>query len=169
MPAKKYPHRIALPPCELHCLPVHCYTHRMNKTIIWVLGIIIVVGVIILVAVKPSAPADTGSTVPPPPPPPATQTPPVASATVIKMTDAGFQPSEVTVKKGDAVELKNEGTKDHWPASAIHPTHLVYPEFDPKQGIKPGESWSFTFDKIGEWRFHDHLFPTSTGKVTVTE
>jgi len=139
----------------------------MNKTIIWVLGIIIVVGIIILVAVKPGTP-ETGEEVGENG---TDGSPAIESETVVvvQMTNDGFNPSEVTIKQGETVEFENVGTNDHWPASAIHPTHEVYPEFDPKAGVAPGESWSFTFDKVGEWKFHDHLFLSFTGKITVTE
>lgn len=87
----------------------------------------------------------------------------------INMTSTGFSPAQVIVKKGTVVVFINKDTKSHWPASAPHPTHTDYPAFDPKRGIAPGETWSFTFDQVGSWGFHDHLFPSQTGKVNVTE
>jgi len=99
---------------------------------------------------------------------------------VVSNTDAGFSPSSVTIKKGQAVRFVNNSSKeDVWPASAVHPTHSVYPEksdadclgssFDACKGLKPGESWEFTFNSMGEWKFHDHLHPSKFGSVTVTE
>lgn len=88
---------------------------------------------------------------------------------VIRVTDDGFDPKELTVKKGDTVLFVNEGKNPHWPASAPHPTHTNYPEFDPKTGIAAGQIWEFTFEKVGLWPFHDHLNPKNFGKVTVTE
>ncbi len=87
----------------------------------------------------------------------------------ISMTAAGFVPASITVKKGTPVTFVNRDTKSHWPASAPHPTHTLYPEFDPKAAINAGKSWTFTFNKVGEWKFHDHLNPTFFGTVTVTE
>src|SRR5690348_17056124 len=85
----------------------------------------------------------------------------------IHMDEKGFSSTDITIKQGEKVEFENTGKKDHWPASNIHPTHTVYSEFDPKRGIKPGETWSFVFEKEGAWRFHDHLFPQFTGTITV--
>lgn len=85
------------------------------------------------------------------------------------MDDNGFMPDSMTIKKGERVVFENKGKEAHWPASNIHPTHLIYPEFDPKNPIKPGENWEFIFQKVGIWRFHDHLFPDFTGSVVVTE
>lgn len=56
-----------------------------------------------------------------------------------------------------------------WPASNPHPTHEVYPEFDPRRPIEADSSWSFRFDKSGEWRYHDHLAPLFEGKIVVRE
>ena len=87
----------------------------------------------------------------------------------IRITADGFEPANVTVKKGATVTFVNNDTKLRWPASGPHPTHTNYPEFDPKQGIAAGASWAFTFDRVGAWGFHDHLNATQFGRVTVTE
>ena len=81
-------------------------------------------------------------------------------ALVVTMKDLKYSITETTIEQGDIVEFKNESKdEDYWPASNIHPSHGIYPEFDPRVPIKPGESWSFKFDRVGSWRFHDHLHP----------
>jgi plastocyanin len=87
----------------------------------------------------------------------------------IEMTDWGFSPDYQVVTKGDKVIFKNIGKEGHWPASNIHPTHQIYPEFDPKKPVPLGQNWEFTFDKVGTWKYHDHLNPQLTGTITVTE
>ena len=89
------------------------------------------------------------------------------NALIIRMTKNGFEPKELTVTEGDVVTFVNNGNEDHWPASNFHPTHTLYPEFDPLKGVKPGESWKFKFAKVGTWRMHDHLFPHLTGTIVV--
>ncbi len=92
----------------------------------------------------------------------------IAGAThLITFDGTKYTPSTLTIKQGDTVVFKNSSTKDFWPASAQHPTHTVYPEFDADKGIAPGGIYSFTFAKVGEWGFHDHLTPTAFGKITV--
>ncbi len=100
---------------------------------------------------------------------------------VVSMNENGFSPPSINIKQGETVVFKNNGIRDHWPASAIHPTHSVYsgtslsehcPDttniaFDACKGILPGNSWSFTFTKKGSWRYHDHLNPTFTGTINV--
>lgn len=100
---------------------------------------------------------------------------------VITYSDTGYSPNSVTVKVGDTVTFKNESSKNMWPASAMHPTHVVYsgtslsehcPDtantaFDACKGYAPGTQWSFTFTKAGEWKFHDHLTATNFGTIVV--
>lgn len=78
-----------------------------------------------------------------------------------------YAPSNLTIKVGDTVVFKNNSEKSFWPASANHPEHLKYPEFDAKKAIAPGQSFQFKFVKTGEWGFHDHLNPSAFGKITV--
>jgi plastocyanin len=94
---------------------------------------------------------------------------PVAEETKneVVITDSGFIPSELTISEGATVVFKNTGENDHWPASDAHPTHEVYSEFDPKKPVIPNALWSFTFDKQGEWAYHDHMYPTLTGTIYV--
>ena len=61
----------------------------------------------------------------------------------------------------------NRGAAPAWPASAFHPTHLLYPGFDALRGLNAGESYSFTFDKVGSWKYHNHLSPSFTGAIIV--
>lgn len=86
---------------------------------------------------------------------------------VIEMTEEGFSPQSLTLDQNSAVIFINKDLSDRWPASNIHPTHELYPEFDPKKPIKAGESWPFKPKKAGEWKFHDHLLPHMRGKITV--
>lgn len=81
--------------------------------------------------------------------------------------DSGFSPNSITVKAGDTVMFKNDSSRDMWVASAPHPVHTDYPGFDAKKGYKKGETYSFIFDKVGTWKFHNHLNPTDFGSVTI--
>lgn len=97
----------------------------------------------------------------------------------VTYSDSGFSPSTVTVTKGQKVRFINNSNRDFWPASAIHPTHAIYPEkksadclgssFDACKATAPGETWEFAFTQVGTWRYHDHLSSSRTGTVVVTE
>jgi plastocyanin len=86
----------------------------------------------------------------------------------ISYSNTCFDPANRTIKLGDTIKfIDNSKTRSMWPASNDHPSHLVYPEFDPKKSIAPGDSWSFTFNKKGVWGYHDHLKSNCTGVITV--
>ena len=87
--------------------------------------------------------------------------------TIIKYVDGKYTPKSVTISVGQTVTWVNEDEDYFWPASNIHPTHEIYPEFDPKKPLAPSTNWSFTFTKKGVWRFHDHWNPRATGVVIV--
>ena len=86
---------------------------------------------------------------------------------IVELRDDGFYPKELTIQRGDTVKFTTTGDKFFWPASSVHPTHTIYPEFDPGGPIDHNESWSFTFDEPGIWRYHDHVRASATGKITV--
>ncbi|MFA6519647.1 MAG: hypothetical protein WCT41_02380 [Candidatus Paceibacterota bacterium] len=97
-------------------------------------------------------------------------------------TDQGFAPASVTVAPGMKVVFVNQSSTGMWVASAVHPSHSVYsgttlrehcPDtsntaFDSCAAVPSGSSYSFTFDKVGTWSYHDHLNALQTGSVTVT-
>lgn len=86
---------------------------------------------------------------------------------IIEMTPNGFEPQEVSIDTNQGVIFLNKDSVSRWPASNTHPTHELYPEFDPKRAIAPGQSWAFKPEKAGEWKFHDHLSPHYRGVLTV--
>ncbi len=79
-----------------------------------------------------------------------------------------FNPDTVSIKAGDIVIFRNNSGKDFWPASAPHPTHTAYPEFDAKTAIAPKGKFQFKFEKAGQWAYHDHLNPSATGVINVS-
>lgn len=91
-----------------------------------------------------------------------------APTQVIKMTANGFEPREVTIDENTMVNFVNEDNADRWPASNTHPTHELYPEFDPKAPVPPGDLWIFKPTRTGTWKYHDHLYPHRRGTLTIT-
>ena len=98
-----------------------------------------------------------------------TTTVPVAKKWNVAVKNGVFSPRELKIRKGDTVIWTIEDSTQSWPASAVHPTHLVYPGFDARTALNQGQSYSFTFDKTGSWRYHDHLNPSVTGVMEVSE
>lgn len=85
----------------------------------------------------------------------------------ITLTDEGFEPKQVRVRQGTKVIFTTTRGKPFWPASDAHPSHAIYPQFDPREPIAPSASWSFVVDRRGEWGFHDHVRSYFTGRILV--
>lgn len=90
-----------------------------------------------------------------------------STLSVVTFTNGGFSPSSLTVKQGTAVTFKNSSSNPFRPASDPHPIHTAYREFDARQSIAAGQSYTFTFGKVGSWGYHDHLNPTRVGTMVV--
>lgn len=98
---------------------------------------------------------------------------------IIKITPNGFNPSVLTINAGERVIWVNKYNLPSWPASNVHPTHTLYPGsninkcgtseliFDACKNLKQGESFSFTLNEKGSWRYHDHLDPGTGGTINV--
>ena len=87
----------------------------------------------------------------------------------VELQDSGFSPEKIIISKGDKIIFTSKRAKSFWPASNLHPSHTIYSEFDPKEPIASDEHWSFQFNKIGTWRYHDHLTPLYKGEIIVQE
>src|SRR3989344_1313969 len=91
----------------------------------------------------------------------------VPNVAVVSFNATGFSPESVAVKQGEKIIFVNLSDEPMWVASAFHPTHQLYPEFDSKGSVSLGGRYEFTFDKKGEWKYHNHMRPGLTGTVIV--
>lgn len=148
---------------------------------VWVLIIIALVGLVWWLAGSRGETIDTATTTMP------TSTDQVATDTAslgsdivgevtVTYTDAGFSPATVTINKGQTVRWVNQSGGPMWVATALHPTHEVYPGSDiDKCGSGADifdqcantDSYVFTFNEIGEWGYHNHVQAGKFGKVIV--
>ena len=78
----------------------------------------------------------------------------------VKITATGFSPASVTIATGSAVKWTNSDTKDH--QVVANNGAFASPI------IKPGRTYSHTFNTSGTYRYHDALHPALTGRVIVT-
>ena|SRR5260221_10367986 len=92
-----------------------------------------------------------------------------ASSNAVNYTENGFQPHSITIKVGQSVTWTNKDSDELWVASDPHPTHTDYPGFDELKSIPTGDTYSFTFTKVGNWGYHNHLNPSQMGVVVVTK
>ena len=99
----------------------------------------------------------------------------------VEMSSSGFSPSTLTINVGDLVTFTTIDSGSYWPATAFHPSHTVYPGsslskcnsvekdsiFDSCKNIGSGESYTFTFNEVGSWNYHDHRRASRTGTIIV--
>jgi plastocyanin len=142
----------------------------MNKSYL-VIGTVVVVFLLGVYFIKYQKPTGTQPSISPTTfQSPSPETGIIEKATVtVKYTETGFDPKAVTIKKGETVEWVNESDNPMWVASSPHPQHTDYPGFDELKGDAKGETYSFSFDKTGMWKYHNHLGPKDFGSVTVQE
>lgn len=106
---------------------------------------------------------------------PSTQTAPgtqngtqeTGEGTTVGYTGSGFSPSTITVEVGTTVTFVNNSSKSMRVASSVHPTHKDLPGFDQLKGSGNGTSYTYTFEKAGQWSYHNHLSASHKGTVIV--
>ncbi len=101
---------------------------------------------------------------------------------IVEITNEGFVPKTLEIKKGDKVTWINKLVTKAWPAGNSHPTHTNYPGssiikcgtaeekniFDSCRELQKDESYNFVFNEIGSWGYHNHLQPSKSGKIVVS-
>jgi plastocyanin len=88
---------------------------------------------------------------------------------VVRYTNTGYEPKELTVPVGTMVQFINESDRDMWVASNEHPGHTDLPTFDQFGLYGKGSTYMYTFDQVGTWEFHDHLNPEIEGVIVVRD
>src|SRR3989344_2377094 len=151
----------------------------MKKTITWVIVIIVIIaaGYYLLknksdvAPATPNTPTDNSSA--------GTEgTGPAVSVLTIKYADSGFSPANLTVKKGDTVTFINQSRGAMWVSSGPHPSHTAYSGTDKSSHCpdtadvafdqcETGGTFTFTFNKVGEWGYHNHVATEDKGVVIV--
>lgn len=133
----------------------------MNKYILGAGIVFVIVAGLFLVRAKETLPAPSQTN--------QTEMPAstVATDPTVTYTNEGFSPAELTVKAGTAVTFINQSDAKMWIASANHPSHTLYPEFDAKASVTKGGSYSFTFNKVGTHPYHNHILLGKYGKIIV--
>lgn len=111
-------------------------------------------------AKSPSPSPSPSPTPTPPPPAPSPQTHTISY-------EPCYSPANKTIAKGDTINFVNNSNGNMWTASDPHPQHTDYPEFDAGQDYAPGSTYSFTFNKVGAWGYHNHRNSSCNGTITV--
>lgn len=100
-----------------------------------------------------------------------TQQPKVTApaAVTVEMGEGGFSPQALSIKVGTTVVFKNSGAEPHHVISDPHPDHNQLPDFDSKTNIGPDGTYTYTFNKVGTFHYHNELEPEDGGTVIVSQ
>lgn len=90
----------------------------------------------------------------------------------------GFSPKTITINKGDTVTFVNEKDGRMWVASDLHPSHEGYDGTSRSEHCPDttgtvfdqctaSASYTFTFNKVGTWAYHNHSAAADVGTVIV--
>ncbi len=88
---------------------------------------------------------------------------------VVRMIDAKFDPTFITIAPSETVKFINQDDASHWLASDPHPSDDGLAGFNSFGPIEPGRTFSFTFKKEGKFGYHDHLTPSMKGIINVSQ
>ncbi len=99
-------------------------------------------------------------------------------ATTVTYTDQGFRPSQATINEGETVRWVDEASGGMWVASDEHPTHTNYAGTSLREHCNGGgnnafdqcgrgNTYTFTFNQVGTWSYHNHVAPGDGGTVVV--
>lgn len=97
-----------------------------------------------------------------------TGTPTQATSQEIILSDQGFQPETVSVKKGTRLIWVNKSKESATVHSDDHPSHTKFPFLNLGE-FEPGANLQIILDKPGTYSYHNHLIPEMTGTVIITE
>lgn len=137
-----------------------------NKTLITIIVALILIGAVVVVlgklgnkSAQPSTPAqsttnNTGGIAP------------KETIVNVNLTSSGFDPKTVTIKTGTRVIWLNKSGDGATVNSDVHPTHQLYPPLNLGE-FPNGSSVQLVFDKVGTYKYHNHLNPAQTGTVVV--
>lgn len=86
----------------------------------------------------------------------------------VDITKKGYSPDKLDAKVGDKVTWTNTTDQEHSVTGKAAGVAQEKPTFD-SGPIKPGGSWSYTFEKAGTYEYHCMTEKTFHGTVNVTK
>lgn len=84
----------------------------------------------------------------------------------VTMKELKFEPDTVTIKKGETVTWNNEDRRTRQLMSGV--PQAMTDDFM-STALEKGQSWSHTFDKAGEFPYHDMRITGLLGTVVVED
>ena len=87
----------------------------------------------------------------------------------IEITENGFFPETILVKKGTIVTFIISDTNLHKPATDSYKPNEKLSNFTPDKNLAPNERYSFKFSEPGSFNFYDEKNPNEFHLVVVVE
>lgn len=84
----------------------------------------------------------------------------------VSVTNNGFVPQELTIKKGEMITWTNNANGPVNISSDPYPLNNAYPPLN-LGNFNAGESLSLIFDKPGTYKYHNHIIPPQKGTIIV--
>jgi plastocyanin len=97
-----------------------------------------------------------------------TESQPIDSAQVSILKE-GFTPQTITIAKNQQVTWINQDENPHQVASDPHPIHDGLAGFDSEEPLAKGDSFSFIFEEVGTYTYHDHLNPSTIKGIVIVK
>lgn len=91
----------------------------------------------------------------------------ILEGNIVAVSSNGFSPKELKIKAGEKVVWVNNDSEAHQINSDSHPSHTLYPPLNTVGYLKKGEKKALEFATKGNFKYHDHLKPSSRGTVVV--
>jgi|SRR5688572_26704800 len=92
-----------------------------------------------------------------------------ASVPTVEITETGFSPLVIKVKRGDRVQWVNKDTRMHQVAADPHPTGELLPSLKSAEPLLEQETYTAVFEKAGTFTYHDFLDPLGYQATVIVE
>jgi len=158
-----------------------------GKYIVGIIVVVLVIWGIIYTSSSSTAPATQTASSPtstsdvsttPTPTPTASPTSSSAKTVEVDYTNSGFSPTSVSINLGDTVNFVNKSSESMWIGSNNHPSHTLYSGTTLREHCPDtagtafdqcgtGDTYSFTFEKVGTWGYHNHRDASMLGTIIV--
>lgn len=91
------------------------------------------------------------------------------SVPTVEITETGFNPLVIKVKRGERVQWVNKDSRMHQVAADPHPTSESLPSLKSTEPLLEQETYTAVFEKSGTFTYHDFLDPMGYQATIIVE
>lgn len=93
----------------------------------------------------------------------------VESGGEVQITNYGFIPGTISIKKGSSVTWTNQDREPHQVATDPYPIRDNLAGFDSEEALITRDSFTYIFEQSGRYTYHDPLNPQKFKGIVVVE